>query len=553
MSAKVIMFGIDGGTLDILRPWAEKGWLPNMQRILSKGTSAPLRSTYPPITPPAWIAMMTGQNPGKTGLYDFMNKLPGSYFSELASYCQNHAEPVWKVLSECDKRVSVINVPMTYPVSELNGIMVSGMGTPGKEFGYTFPENFKHEIETIVENYRIDTHWAPYLSEEGGASALLDELKAMTIQRTLLSNALLDREQWDLFMVVFVGADRLQHGLWHEIEKLNQDPEVGPLGLEIREYFKVLDDSMGQILSRLDEDGLFLVTSDHGFGPLKGYVNVNRYLSDKGHLSFRKETPISVRKQGASILRGLGITRARVNRLLGMFGIKMDVDKLAQEFSEEVGAFDWLNTKAFSLSTNGVYVNLKGREKMGTVEPGVEYEAVRSQIIRDLLELKDPDTGKSIIFKAQRREEVYDGPQMEWIPDIVITELDEMYAVPEFDLVKHYPGLISRPETHTGNHKFDGIFVAYGKDVLPGRICHEPVSVLDIVPTILDHLGVAVPEEVDGRSLRTLLKGLDEKDGGNSNTKKSTEALKKNAARKTLTVEERSKILQGLKGLGYIE
>jgi predicted AlkP superfamily phosphohydrolase/phosphomutase len=553
MSAKVIMFGIDGGTLDILHPWAEKGWLPNMLRLLQRGTSAPLRSTYPPITPPAWIAMMTGQNPGKTGLYDFMNKIPGSYFSELASSIQNQAKPIWSVISDAGKRVAVINVPMTYPVSELNGIMVSGMGTPGKEFGYTYPDSFKDDIETIVENYRIDTHWAPYLNEEDGASKLLDELKEMTIQRTHLSTALLDREHWDLFMVVFVGADRLQHGLWHEIEKLNQNVESQPLGREVREYFKVLDDAMGQIMSRLDEDGLFLVTSDHGFGPLKGYVNINQYLSDKGYLSFRKEEPVSLRKHGASLLRTLGVTRSRVKKVLRWFGIAMDIDKLAQGFSEELGAFDWGKTKAFSLSTNGVYVNLKGREKMGTVEPGEEYESVRSKVIADLLELEDPENGKKIIFRAQRREEIYNGSQMEWMPDIVVTELDELYAVPEFDLVKHYPGLISRPETHTGNHKFDGIFVAYGKGILPGRACLAPVSILDMVPTILDYLGIDIPEEVDGRSLRIFLKGSDETGQDKQNRKSEGEMVRAGSARKSLTEAERSKILQGLKGLGYIE
>jgi predicted AlkP superfamily phosphohydrolase/phosphomutase len=148
---KVIVIGLDGATLDLILPWVQKGLLPNFQRIIKKGIWGHLTSTIPPFTAPAWTSFMTGKNPGKHGIYDFMVREPGTYTSSSvnASFCD--ADSLWRIIGSEGKKVGVINVPMTYPPEEVNGFLISGMLTPSNTDTFSHPGN----KETVRQFSRI--------------------------------------------------------------------------------------------------------------------------------------------------------------------------------------------------------------------------------------------------------------------------------------------------------------------------------------------------------------------------------------------------------------
>ena len=75
--SRVLAIGIDGGTFDLIYPWAEAGDLPNLARLMTEGVHGLLESTLPPVTSPAWPTFATGKNSGKHGVYDFIRPMGG--------------------------------------------------------------------------------------------------------------------------------------------------------------------------------------------------------------------------------------------------------------------------------------------------------------------------------------------------------------------------------------------------------------------------------------------------------------------------------------------
>ena len=152
---KVLVIGLDGATFDLIRPWAAAGHLPTLSRLMSQGAGGELRSTIPPMTAPAWTSFITGKNPGKHGLYDWIRRHADDYsvYPVTARHC---AEPtLWALLSAAGLRVCVFNVPMTYPPQPVNGLMISGLPAPSVQAGITYPPELLTEIETQVGKYLL--------------------------------------------------------------------------------------------------------------------------------------------------------------------------------------------------------------------------------------------------------------------------------------------------------------------------------------------------------------------------------------------------------------
>ena len=111
--AKLALIGIDGATYDLIRPMVERGELPHIARLLREGASGDLESATPPITPPAWVSMMTGLNPGKHGIYNFMKRSRGSYGLELVDSSLFAGSDIFSVLGSRGWSTGAFSVPMT--------------------------------------------------------------------------------------------------------------------------------------------------------------------------------------------------------------------------------------------------------------------------------------------------------------------------------------------------------------------------------------------------------------------------------------------------------
>jgi predicted AlkP superfamily phosphohydrolase/phosphomutase len=435
---KVVVIGPDGTPLSLIRSLIDKGELPNFGRLFEAGSVRPMTSAIPAVSSVAWSSFMTGKNPGKHGIYGFLDRRANSYDTFIPNSRAMRSETLWEILSRHGKRVVVMNVPVTYPPRQVNGILVCGFLGPKLEKG-TYPPQVGEQLKSM--GYRLDVD--PWQARED-KDKFLEDLYYTLDKREEAMVHFLETEDWDFFMLQIMETDRLHHFLWEEMETGHE--KYAPAFLEL--YHKI-DALLGRLYDRLDDDTTLIVMSDHGFTLMKKEVYINRWLEDQGWLSFTKDPPES----------------------LG------DIHP---------------ESKAYSLDPGRIFVNLRGREPLGSVDAGKEYEALRGQLIESLSSLSDPDTGEPMIEAVYRREEIYSGECYDQAPDLV--------AMPHrgYDLKGSIKkDVLTDRGVINGAHTFDdAMLYIRGQEVKK-----QEVAIVDVMPTILHVMGVPIPEDVDGEIL----------------------------------------------------
>lgn len=490
----VLVIGLDGATFDLLQPWAQQGILPNLKKLMDSSIKLPLMSTIPPITGPAWSSFSTGKHPGKHGNVDFCIR-GDNYSLRTISSRTIQGKTLWQLLSQAQKRICVIDVPITYPPTPVNGMMITGMMTPAVESEFTYPPELKQTILEKWPDYALSVPWRDY--EGIGIEKLIQDLTAVTKQRAELVLDALGQEAWDFFMCVFVGMDRIQHCLWRFMDPKHPiyDPKLAEQYLPmIQDYYRLQDQVVGQILDVAPPKANLMLMSDHGFGPLWKEVDLNRWLAEEGLLAYasgRQGITSQVWQLGRRIAHSLPVLQ---KMFANGYGKKLKENLWQASLSSAV---DWEQTKAYCHAHGGIIINLAGRETDGIV-PLDAYESLRDELIERLQRMVDPETGKRIIYRAQRREEVYQGKALELAPDVVVTEADESYYLGFIST----PNLLTMEETRwkSGYHRYDGVFIASGPD-FESQTSRDEASIVDLMPTILYLLGLAIPQDCDGQVL----------------------------------------------------
>jgi predicted AlkP superfamily phosphohydrolase/phosphomutase len=504
---KLVVIGLDGATFDLLKPWAQEGRLPTLRKLLMEGTAGELQSTIPPMTAPAWTSFMTGKNPGKHGLYDWINRYQDSYkvFPITAQHC--HEPTLWELLSDAGQRVCVCNVPMTYPPTPLNGVMVSGMPAPSTRLTITYPPDLLADIQREVGEYLLYPDPGQAYSD-AGVDAFLDRLYRTTATRLKVVAYLRGLEDWDFFMLVLNGTDTVQHAMWKYSSPdhpLHEPRKFIKYGDAILDYFQYVDRALGEIVAGLNDDSVLLLMSDHGFGPFHKFIHVNNWLRQEGWLKI-KRAPKSLAKSTLFDLGFAPMTIYNVLMSIGMGRFKREVvrgrgQSLLKTLFLSFDDVDWTTTSAYSLGNVGqIRLNVRGREPQGIVEPGEQYEAVRDEVIARLRELCDPETGEQVVQDIFLREDIYWGHNLEHAADIVfIPTRMEYFGFGEYEFGSNQ--IIERMKRGiSGTHRLNGMFLMWGKPVKAGAWL-EGTRILDLAPTILTLLAQPVPADMDGRVL----------------------------------------------------
>lgn len=472
---KVFLLGIDGATFSILDPLLAQGKLPNLLRMQQFGAWGKLQSTRQPITPAAWTSMFTGLTPGKHGIYDFQRRKPDSYELELVNGRMRDGQAVWSWLSTQGQQVGVLNVPITYPPERVNGFFVSGMDAPrNAQVSITHPAELFSDIIETVGKYQIDLDWV--CDDE---KIYLDRIVNLLENRIDTLHFLLNRyPDLDFLAAVFICTDRLYHVFWKYLDPASPDynhPQAEYFRQEIEAFHIKIDQVVGELLDKmLQEKGILMIVSDHGFGPLQKQVNVNQFLIDTGYLK-----------------------------------LKSNADNKAIRFSEAV---DWAKTKAYSFGYFGnINLNLYGREPNGTVEPGREARDLKTLIGQDLLHLHDPETSEAIVDHVYSKEDLYTGIHYEDAPDLLVVIKDYAYMTQDKlelnqsssvqpPVITDHCRPVSETLPHTGNHRMDGVIMMIGEGIKPGTKI-EGANIVDVAPTISYLLDVPMPPHLDGTVL----------------------------------------------------
>lgn len=508
---KVFLLGLDGATFDLLDPWIDAGQLPNLNRLKQEGSWGELQSTRPPSTAPAWTACFTGVNPGQHGIFDFRESPALDQRRPLVSSRSIRVPTLWQILSHHGRSVGVLNVPITYPPVPVNGILVGGMMTPGPGAEYTYPPELKHDLN--ARGYVVDVEIQKYdVEAEADAYRFLDDVAESLDRRAQALFHLMDHHPWHFFMAVFVALDRIQHLFWKTLadpsSPFHSAPAAPRLRGRILSIYQAADDLVGRLMDRLASEGASLiVVSDHGFGSTHRWFNANRWLQEEGWLrlkpgaAFRKRLFYEAMKFNDSRLvktilpQRLGrAVRGRIRS--GRSAFKTDLDR----------CIDWPRTQAFfaSIPAQGIYINVKRSpdDTHGAVAPGAEYDSLREAIARRLGQLADPRTGEPVVDRVWRREELYHGPHAAHAPDLVFVAGD--YSVLGRELLGTRAPLESSEHWANGFHRMNGVFLAWGPHVRRG-IRLQGATMLDVAPTVLYALDLAVPDNMEGRILSEAL------------------------------------------------
>ncbi|MEK6635384.1 MAG: alkaline phosphatase family protein [Planctomycetota bacterium] len=546
---KVFVIGIDGATFDLIKPWIKEGRLPNIANIMRNGVHGLLKSTIHPLTAPAWTSFMTGKNPGKHGVFDFIIKVPGSYNVKLVDSRMRVAESLWNILGAKGKKVGVMNVPLNYPPEKVNGFLISWMDAPGTDCEFTYPAELHNEIKKHIGKYVLTVNF------NLGLDDYIKDIFNMIENRAATANYLMKVKEWDFFMVLFSATDYVQHAFWKYMDKNHPGhiPELAKkYGNVIRDVYEKVDEKVGYLINALPKDVNLLIVSDHGAGPLKGVVNLNRWLEQKGLLRFQKDKrPFAIKILKKSFIFLKRRLPVRIKGLLKSM-IPEARDMLESKFLSS--SIDWEGTKAFAYGAYGnIWINLKGREANGIVEPS-ELHALEDYICAELLKLTD-NKGQQVVEKVYKKEELYRGDFTDRAPDLIVRWVDYAYhsrqrfGEEEKEIFMDAQKMPLTNLEMNGFHKMDGIFIAKGAGIRKG-VEITGAEIIDMSPTILYMMGLPIPEDMDGKVLNDIFKS-ECCEEGKIRTEKTATGAKKNDY-EGYSESEAKKVEERLKNLGYI-
>lgn len=418
---RTVIIGLDGVPFGLLKDLSEKGVMPNVKEIISKGTFKKMRSSVPDVSSVAWSSVITGANPAQHGIFGFTDLAEGSYRLTFPNFNNLKREPFWH--RDKKSRHAIINVPSTYPAKELNGVLISGFVALDLERA-VYPSSLTPVLKDM--EYRVDVDSA---KAHQSMDLFIKDLNRTNEARISLYRHLWD-EAWKTFMLVFTGTDRLMHFLWDACED-----EDNVFHKEFNNYFRRIDEVIGEIAGKMNGEDDLIMLSDHGFERLKNDVYINCILKNNGFL-------------------------------------KLKDDKTVSFTSIDYG------TKAFALDPARIYINMKGRYPRGSV--AVEE---REKVLRDVEGLfKNFEIGnKRVIKHIYRKEEVYDGPYLDQAPDLVLIGNKGFNLKAAVNSEKVYSSGI-----FTGKHTEDNAFLLIDKKIKDDIIPASP-EVSDIVG-IMDRL-----------------------------------------------------------------
>ncbi|MGB9906334.1 MAG: alkaline phosphatase family protein [Candidatus Saccharicenans sp.] len=619
---RVIILGFDGMDPVLVEQLMAEGQLPNLNRLRKEGTYGRLQTTTPAISPVAWSSFMTGCEPSKHNIFDFLSRNPKNYLPDLSSArigppgrflplgkyrlplgkpeirLLRKSQPFWKLLGQEGIFSTVLRVPITFPPEKFAGHLLSGMclpdlkGSQGTFLFYTSnperiarkeggesqlvevkdqkvrtylrgPENsllkkpeeirlpltislhpeqdsatvevsgqrfqlkkgvfspwikltfpaglgmkirgiarfyllsLKPHFELYVTPLNIDPEkpalpishpfiYAPYLAKLFGSYVTLGEAndtwalnEGVLPEEAFLELAYSFHQDWEkiffnglkktrrgLLACVFETTDSIQHMFWRYLDKTH--PAYQPTarlaeGTQVLpDLYRRMDDLVGKVLSQMGERSALFIMSDHGFKPFRRGVNLNSWLYLNGYLQL---------KDGASE---------------------------SQEWFRQV---DWSRTRAYALGLAGIYLNLKGREAQGTVEPGEESRRLKQELVAKLSGLKDPEKGTVAINRLIDTEKIYYGPYRDNAPDLIVA-YNQGYRASWDSVVGKVNRVIMEDnrKAWSADHCLDPALV-------PGvlfsnlKLEAEEASIMDLAPTVLELFGLKAPSYMDGQSL----------------------------------------------------
>lgn len=502
---KILIIGLDGASPHLIRRWRDS--LPHLSRLMDEGASGTLTSVIPPRSIPAWYCFATGMNPAKLGVFGFSQRIPGQYDYTFANMTYCRAPAFWQWLNQRGFKTAVIHLPGTYPPPALDGALVSGWPAPLNRGNliYTHPPELSRQLDRALGRPFEFLSPKPMQSDDV-AEALADRLR-ITQMHGEVARKVLAEQAWDVGVVVFSELDRASHQFWRR-----SDPaRPATVGDALRQVYAACDAEVGRLLALLDEGDSVFIVSDHGFGPARRLFYLNEWLRQQGYLVMQAEAPAkrpALIGKLAAPLFWLNRASPAFRRLAAPFKKRALANFIRHEYvlAKEGGRarlnhlpVDWPRTRAYCPDEGALYLNLKGRDPEGGVQPGPEADALLAEIAGALRQIPDPGTGEPVPVELFRKQDVYAGPYLAAAPEMLVVM--DGYAT-EVMAEMGRGRLWVEPSPRRGTHTREGVLIARGPGIPPGS--RFDAGLMDVIPTILHMLGLPIPDELDGVPLLEL-------------------------------------------------
>ncbi len=343
----------------------------------------------------------------------------------------------------------------------------------------SWPGSFSKDLYERLGVYRT-LGWAeatwPLNEDRIDEQAFMDDLFRAFDDRARIILDRLDARQWDLLIGVTESTDRVQHMMWRLLDPTHPMYDAAlaaKYGDAIERVYRRADQLVGDVLRRVDPGTLVIVMSDHGFHSFRKAVNLNTWLVQEGYLA---------------------VTGARSDQ--------KTLDNLflgSGQFWENV---DWSRTRAYAMGLGQVFLNVRGREGRGIVDPGDEYRRLSDELSARLMAMTDPDTGTRIISNVYKRDDIYTGEFVKDAPDLQVGMVDGYRVSWQTTLGGSPAGLI-----YPNMKKWSGDHCGFDYQSIPGviisnrRFTARDAGVIDLAPTVLKYFKVAIPADIDGKPL----------------------------------------------------
>jgi predicted AlkP superfamily phosphohydrolase/phosphomutase len=459
VSSRTLFIGWDGADWSILDRLSSQDLMPHLRSLREEGSTGILRSTFPAHSIAAWTSFLSGLPSAEHGIVDFRRCRPGRYVPDVPYDSSSIRRPsLLEAISEAERRVLSINVPMTFPPFPVNGALVSGVFLPpGATF--THPPELEQELAGW-DGFPVNgLEWA----EADDLADLFEEAVVMTKQQTMIAERLIDKEQWDVALVAFMAPDRLQHAAMHLIDPAHPassqhgEDAGSSLTKALHGVYQELDACLGRLIAKASPDRVILA-SDHGFRSVWQNVVPNRILEGLDVLTFRAGRS-QLRRMTHPLRKRLSRTRLG-GRAKGSLGVEATID--------------WSRTKAYNPSApcQGIRLNIAGRDTQGIV-PRSQVDSLLGELIQGLREWRLP-TGDPGFSSVAAAEDVMGRPPTE-------PGLPDLYFEPGHGVALSGEGstAVQLSGRRTGEHRPEGIIVTLGDDApIPETIWELPHRIL---------------------------------------------------------------------------
>ncbi len=475
---RTILLGLDGATYTVLDSLMEQGVMPFMKQFIASGSRGVLKSTVPPLTPPAWTTVMTGRSPGNHGIFDFLRfESPDSRYLTLNNSRDIGCETIWSIVSRQGLKAASLNFAMMTPIRPIQGYIIPGW-TPWRYMKRVFyPAQLYDRLKELpgfnLKELAMDVNMDEKAIEGCSEDDYEDwiQLHIRREQRWFeILRHLIQDDSCHLMAIVFDGVDKIQHLCWRFLDPALLPEQSSPWEQRIRklclDYFRQLDRFIADTVALAGPEARIFIVSDHGFSNTTEIFYLNTWLNQHGYLEWEDNA-----QADSSIFGKLGLEVPRKQPYL----------------------LNWAKTTAYTLtpSSNSIHICVAGRRGKEGIPPE-DYPRFRQELSEGLQQFTDQRTGEPVISDIWTREQVFSGNHMQDAPDLTLTLRDRGFV----SILKSDVLLEPRPEP-LGTHHPHGIFIAAGPGIRQG-LSADQLSILDVAPTLLYSLDLPIPEDLEG-------------------------------------------------------